>query len=283
MFRGCQVRNGEFGCGLITAVVAVFCPFALAHAESTNGGDDREIARQSARASERQADYAEIGLWIGGFAAFATALAALEAAAAARAAAGAADESRRANEIAKEANALSRHGLVQDKRAWLSVSDDVKLLEPTSLGEDGAIIRVCFTIKNMGATPAFKVAPRINAVFLASSDKNYQEHWKGFMRECRSTFPGQMLFPGDTFTLAERQPYIDGPALQRAINTNALGASFLDLIILIGVGYKIAGDDDTVHITCEPRAIKLQIAKGQTTPFHNVEVPSMPFIGGYAD
>ena len=53
--------------------------------------DDMAIALQSAKASERQADYAELSLWVGAIAALATAWAAYEAARAARAAVRATD------------------------------------------------------------------------------------------------------------------------------------------------------------------------------------------------
>jgi hypothetical protein len=57
-----------------------------------------------------------------------------------------------ANAAQKSAD-LAERALVTSRRAWLSI-DDFKIISPTELTEQGARIRVKFTVKNLGDTPA---------------------------------------------------------------------------------------------------------------------------------
>ncbi|MFZ3180173.1 MAG: hypothetical protein WA156_08215 [Methylocystis silviterrae] len=96
-----EMRNRPFSWqAKWTAIIAEQEPAEPHHNQHGNGyaddgGEDRTIARQSAVSTERQANYAEIGLWVGAVAALATAWAAWAAAFAAKAAAA-------SNEIARE-------------------------------------------------------------------------------------------------------------------------------------------------------------------------------------
>lgn len=103
------------------AVIAEQEPAEANHYQHGNGyaddgGEDRAIARQSARADERQADYAELGLWVGAVAALATAWAAIEAG--------------RAATAAKDAAQVSKNALVNVQRAFI-LADDAKLIKST--------------------------------------------------------------------------------------------------------------------------------------------------------
>lgn len=100
------------------------------------GGEDRVIARQSAKAAERQADYAEFGLWVGAVAALATAWAAWAAATAAKSAAA-------SNEIARET-------AKRELRAYINI---------TQVRVDGleGDARFCLEYKNCGQTPAYDI------------------------------------------------------------------------------------------------------------------------------
>jgi hypothetical protein len=105
--------------------------------EAEDGGEDRVIARQGAAAAERQADYAEISLWVGGLAAIATAWAAIEAG--------------RAATAASKSNEIARETAKSELRAYVFISTariaHLKREAPHAFIE----------IKNFGQTPAYRV------------------------------------------------------------------------------------------------------------------------------
>lgn len=117
------------------------------------GDQDRSIARQSAKAAERQADYAEFGLWVGAVAALATAWAAWAAAFAARSARDSVLEAKAANE---QARAL----FAAEQRPWLGI-EAAKVVHCALVANPGerpkAHVTMEVGVKNFGSTPATQV------------------------------------------------------------------------------------------------------------------------------
>ncbi|MGJ0534149.1 hypothetical protein [Methylocystis sp.] len=129
--------------------------------DAEDTGEDRVIARQGAKATERQADYAEISLWVGGLAAIATAWAAIEAGKAARASAAAATEAVRSNEIAQDIGNTQLRAYISIESAC--VNNFVQGQNPISDCK----------IKNFGQTPAYKYSAVMSGIFVL---ERYAQH-----------------------------------------------------------------------------------------------------------
>jgi hypothetical protein len=141
-----------------SAIVAQQEPSEPGHDQHGNrnadeGSEDRVIARQSAKAAERQADYAEFGLWVGAIAALATAWAAWAAAFAARSARDSVLEAKAANEQARVLFAA-------EQRPWLGI-EAAKVVHFALTANPGerpkAHVTMEVGVKNFGSTPATQV------------------------------------------------------------------------------------------------------------------------------
>lgn len=199
-------------------------------------------------------------------------------------------EGRRASEgqvrLAQEANRISQKALIAGRRAWLAIHEDVKLLPPSRFGEDGAICRVEFSIKNFGQTPALNVLMDVQSAFLAEGMK-FQESLGSFTSEMRNRIkagiPGHMIFPNDTATLALLWEVPGEVVAKNIIVNEADGAKRLGVFFFVGVSYKVVGDGEP-HLTYGIyQILNMRVESGPIEIREPLVVPEDPFMGGEAD
>lgn len=183
----------------------------------------------------------------------------------------------------KSAN-VAEKSLIDSRRAWLSI-DNLKIIYPTEITEDGAAIRVSFTTANLGDTPATEVSASASH-WLHRDGKTYAEATTKFMEETR--FPvrtgimGPIIFANKEPQLIQLKWFIDGETIKKSIRVREDGQKFLDFSLFAGIAYRIAGDD-APHLTFVPYdwlnvPIRLKLVEGQ-----EIEKSPAPFAKGIAD
>jgi hypothetical protein len=184
--------------------------------------------------------------------------------------------------VGEAANRLNREIAIASRRAWVTI-EDVKLIHPTKFAEDGIVFRVQLTTRNLGQTPATNVEVVLESYFDENKLENFVDVQQRFIARLRAqpVELGQLLFPNDTDTY--RQLWADGvEKMGAAIRTLPTGRKTLGFTILIGVSYRIVGDN-AAHITYHQHGmlnvpIETAIQEGRL-----VDLPRQPFIAGIAD
>jgi hypothetical protein len=184
-------------------------------------------------------------------------------------------------DAAREANQISRDNLTADRRAWLGIIDEIKVIPPTVFKEDGATIRIEFTVKNFGRTPAVNVWMEAESFF--GGGQEFREAWTRFKARVRAqaNIGGPVIFPGDTSTLrlvwaVEKNKMTDGITVHNGVKS-------LALTVFAGTGYKIMADD-TPHVTCGIyERLNIRIDDGGTSIDQPTIIMNNPFMPGEVD
>ena len=100
--------------------------------------------------------------------------------------------------VARHSADVAERALVASRRAWLSI-ENLKIIHPTEITEGGARIRVSFTVKNFGQTPAIGVW--LNAAhWFYSGPETYvsaSEKFVAGMRNVAAGIFGPIMFPNE--------------------------------------------------------------------------------------
>jgi hypothetical protein len=186
-------------------------------------------------------------------------------------------------EQAQAANEIARENIVAGRRAWLTI-EDVRLINPTQITEEGVGWVIEAKIKNIGPTPATSMWINFHYFYLAEGQEPMQKveaRFKDGLKKYPSEL-GEIVFPNVTHTQRERT-WQNREAVEKFIRTNAAtGARQLDTIILVGVSYRVIGDDSR-HLTYQAYNL-INIPIGYVfPPGPGVELPPMPFKSGEVD
>jgi len=171
---------------------------------------------------------------------------------------------------ARHSAAMAGHALVAGRRAWLSI-DNLKIIHPTEITEAGARIRVSFTLKNFGQTPAIGVW--LNAAhWFYSGPETYVSASEKFIAGMRNVVAagifGPIMFPNEVADTARYTWFIDAETVKKSIRIRETdGQKLLDFTLFVGVSYKIDGDE-TPHLTFIPYdwfdiPVGLKLSEGQ--------------------
>lgn len=179
---------------------------------------------------------------------------------------------------------IARQTMIADKRAWIVIRS-VRLVGPTSFKPDLIDIVLEVEVENIGATPATSAAVETAHVPRRSDDED-----GAFMKEVRKftgmlrAMPSQIgntFFPQSPRLERHRWP-ITKDQFEGAVHTLENGPVVVGIGILVGVRYRIVGDDKP-HITFQPYSA-LNIPVGFTLPHgESFELSPMPFIPGEVD
>ena len=177
--------------------------------------------------------------------------------------------SEKAWSVARHSAAVAERALVAGRRAWLSI-ENLKIIHPTEITEGGARIRVSFTVRNFGQTPAIGVW--LNAAhWFYSGPETYvsaSEKFVAGMRNVAAGIFGPIMFPNEAADTARYTWFIDAETVKKSIRVRETdGQQLLDFTLFVGVSYKIDGDE-TPRLTFIPYdwfdiPVGLKLAEGQ--------------------
>lgn len=198
---------------------------------------------------------------------------------------------RRANEAAvKSASAamegakIARDSYVAEHRAWVKL-EEVVLKHPTKIGEDGIQLTVETAIRNVGRSPAFSVKARVQETFNSEGAEKFsdREHiFKAGMRTAPLEI-GTHLFSDEPMPLRQATSWFIGPdEFSGAIRTAEDGKKFIDLLMFVGVSYRVMGDDQ-IHLTHRAHGLLNFPVGYELEPHKRLPIPPMPFLPGEVD
>ncbi len=233
-----------------------------------------------ASAAERQV------FWLG-FQTFLLAFTLLAATAAAIYARAAARQAGHQVKTARDANRISREIARESRRAWMAI-ESCFLVPSTLLLDDASAssrITTLATAKNLGDTPAFS-AELTYAYHFEKSDPPFGTFRDEFVKSLRQKPRelGRLVFPNDTMPIREHRGIVHSD-FKESIRTNKDGSQIVLVNVLVGVSYRIAGDDN-VHITHETFVARLKLPFGIAGFGKNdqaMELQTLPFLAGLAD
>jgi hypothetical protein len=183
---------------------------------------------------------------------------------------------------ATEGNKINRESLVETRRAWLNI-EDVRIIWPTQITEDGGLLRAAFVVKNYGLTPATRVM--IDARHFLASAGDYQHAADKFIREIKGEGPlaSGIIFPQESTIVEGLRWEITKEEIQTETrDLPSGGRRLIDFKIFIGVGYRVVGDSDP-HITWFPYDF-LSVSVGKVfDPFEHRKLQPHAFLAGEAD
>ena len=181
---------------------------------------------------------------------------------------------------ADAANKLTLENMTASRRAWVSI-ESVKLKHPTGFTDASAVFGIDVTIKNLGNTPATSVEVMMESYFDSGGKfLDAERRFKDKLREHHVQL-GHLLFPNDTFR--QGTIWADGSEkIQDRIMTLPSGERIIGFSVLVGISYRIIGDDKA-HITYHAHQM-LNVPIGTVVPADTfVDLPRMPFLAGEAD
>jgi len=177
---------------------------------------------------------------------------------------------------------IAERALIASRRAWLSIGE-LKIIHPTKITEEGATIRVQFTVKNLGETPASHVWPEA-IHWLDKGPTTYAAAFEQFQTRLKNhivaKIPGPLLFPKEGHVM-RLVWMVDADSIGRATVTGANNAKRVSFALFLAVAYKIDGDESP-HLTFIPYdwlnvLIGLEVPDGQS-----IEMLPAPFGKGVA-
>ncbi len=180
------------------------------------------------------------------------------------------------------ANRISRENMIGARRAWLSV-ENVKLIHPTRFAEDGFLLRVEATVKNLGQTPATSVRLDFESYYAIENIENFPAANERVLSRSRKS-PKQLgtaIFPQDT--LVQREMWDDEQKkIEKSINILPDGKRTAALMVFVTVSYLVVGDEKR-HVTHHAHGllnipIGTEVADGQA-----ILLAPEPFIAGEID